>query len=194
MHVLDKRPRLVRDTQLTQQVAGVVVGHEARGSSADLRHAQNVHDEVGQLVGFLGNRLRAVEHLGVVSEKLYVVDLDHRRAGAGRHDDVLIGFEGLDEVTRDLGSLFAVAAVEADLPTACLILGERDIDAEVPQHLDGCHANLGEELVHEAGRTQSGLGPRRSSLRMSATASASCHGTQRSRRPSHAQLSVLRIS
>ena len=94
---------------------------------------------------------------------------------------MMVAREGLDEVARDIGRLRAVAAVEPNLPTAGLVLGECNVDAQVPEHFDGHHADFWKELVHEAGSAERSPDSGRPPLALSAATSMPCHMEKRSR-------------
>ena len=94
---------------------------------------------------------------------------------------MLIAFEGLDEVACDIGRLGAIATVEPDLPTAGLVLGERNVDAQVPEHFDGRHADFWKELIHEAGSAECDPDSGRPPLALSTATSMPCHKEKRSR-------------
>ena len=122
--VLDQRSWFLGYTKLTKEVARVMIGDEACGHATNVGDAEDVDDEVAELVGLFANGGGTLEHVWVVGEEFGVVDLDHRRARTGGCDDVVVGLKRLDEVACDISGFLTVAAVEADLPAAGLGFGE----------------------------------------------------------------------
>ena len=115
--------------------------------SAYVRDAKNLYQELGELIGAGAEGLGLFQHCGVVFEEVGVEDTDHGCAGAGRGHDVGVAVEDGDEAFGEVAGFGLEAGVEGGLAAAGLGLGEGELDALVPEHLDHGLADLGVELV-----------------------------------------------
>ena len=143
--------RLALDAHLAQPRAAVVVGHrpgERAGHAVELEHAGQ---ELRELVGARGERLRARLHRRVAGEQLLVVRADHAAARAGGRDEVVAALELADDLARDRDRVAAVAGVVGGLAAAGL--GGRHVDLGPAgfEQLDGCEPDRGPHQVDETG-------------------------------------------
>ena len=99
--------------------------------------------------------MRLGQRVGLVREKLGEVVRDHRRAGARGHHDVLGIAEDVQKVAGDLRGFVAVAAIEGGLAAAGLCFGKVDGVAEPFEHLGHGQADLGKDLIDDAGGKES---------------------------------------
>ena len=68
-------------------MAGHVIGDPALEARAHVFDAQHVDEEIRQLVGAPARSSRALLPDGIIVKQLRILQLDHRRAGAGGRDD-----------------------------------------------------------------------------------------------------------
>ncbi len=80
---------------------------------------------------------------------------DHGSAGAGGDDDVFGIAEDAEEVAGDAGGFGAIAAIEGGLAAAGLGFGEIDGVAEALEDGGDGEADLGEDLIDDAGGKES---------------------------------------
>ena len=147
----------VTDLGDTQRVARRVVGDGVGEVGAHVFQAENVGDELGQVVGVLGDELGLLGQLvvaHVLGDDLLLV-ARCTGAGAGGDDDgvplaVEHGLEGLDVVAGDLGCVFEVAGVGVHLSAAHLVFREDDFVAEALEQRDCRLGGLGEHDVCQA--------------------------------------------
>ena len=152
----------VADLGDTQRVAGRVVGDGVGEVGAHVLQAENVGDQLGQVVGVLGDALGLLGQLvvaHVLGDDLLLV-ARCTGAGAGGDDDgvplaVEHGLEGLDVVAGDLRGVFEVAGVCVHLSAADLVFGEDDLVAEAFEQGYCGLGSLGEHDVRQASGEES---------------------------------------
>ncbi len=142
-HLPEQLPGFVLESQFAQRVAGIVVSDFGRELRADVGDAEFVDEELGQLEG---GRWIDVEFGIEIAH--------HRRAGAGRADDGVIAGEDYPVTLCQWPCFVPVTCVEGGLAAAGLFRWIIDIDVQAAQHLDHGDADVGEELIHEAGDEQ----------------------------------------
>ena len=152
----------VADLGDTQRVAGRVVGDRVGEVGAHVLEAQNVGDELGEVVGVFSDALGLLREMlvaHVLGDNLLLV-ARCTGAGAGRDDDgvplaVEHGLESLDVVTGDLRGVFEVAGVCVHLSAADLVFREDDLVAEAFKQGHCGLGSLGEHDVCQAGGKES---------------------------------------
>ena len=153
---LEQPPRPVADAQAANRVAGRVEGHRVGEHGADVGDAEDVDEELGQLVDARDDGRDGV-HEGRVMRGLgerRVVLADHDRARWRRRDDRVVAREHVGEPPDQRHALRAVAGVEVHLAAARLALGEVDLVPEPAQHPHDRLADVREQDVVEAGDEQ----------------------------------------
>ena len=122
----------------------------------DVGHAQDIDQELRQLVGLRGHRGGPVLEVGraELARHAGVLVPDRADARAGRGHDRVVALERLDEGADDGHRLARVTGIDVHLPAAGL--GERrvDIDPGPAQHLDRREPDVGLERVDQTGREQ----------------------------------------
>ena len=155
---LEKTVGAVGDLGDPQRVAGGVVGDRVREVGAHVLGAQDIDEQLGEVVGVSGDLLDPLGQGRVAHVLGHEALLVAGGAGAGaRGDDdgvplaVEDGGEGVHVVARDLGGLLEVAGVGVHLAAADLSLREADLVAEALQDGDGCLRCLREHGVRKTG-------------------------------------------
>ena len=151
------------EAEAAQAVTGRVVCHRVRVVRADVRHAEDVHQELGQLVrlrhhGRQRRREALAAALGPSPLSHTRVQLaDHRPARAGRrHDRVVPALpENIGEMPGQRLCLVAIAGVVVRLPAAGLRHREIDLDAQPGQQFHHRAARVRIERVVDTGQEQS---------------------------------------
>ena len=152
LHLAQEAQRAVADLEQAQPVARRVVGHAVREVRADVLHAEDVDEQLAELVHARPDR-RDLAGQPVVLRQLgqaRVAVADHRGARSRRGDDRVVLAEHADEPARQRHGLQLVAGVRVHLPAAGLLLREDDL---VPEPLEQPHhglPRLREERVVEA--------------------------------------------
>ena len=113
----------------------------------DLQHG-------GQELAEFEGAVRDVLVRGVLVDEVVVVLADHRRATAGRADDVLVVPKGVEEQLRDRAGIVHAAGVRHRLAAAGLARGEVDRAAEPLQQFECGDPNLRIKLVDVTGDEQ----------------------------------------
>ena len=152
----------VADLGDTQRVAGRVVGDGVGEVGAHVLEAQNVGDELGEVVGVLSDALGLLREMlvaHVLGDDLLLV-ARCTGAGAGGDDDgvplaVEHGLEGPDVVADNLCGVFEVAGVGVHLSAADLVFREDDLVAEALEQGDRRLGGLGEHDVCQASGEES---------------------------------------
>ena len=124
---------------------------------ADIFQAQDIGDELGEIVGVRGNLLGALCELivaNVLSDEFLLVSGGTRARARRNHNCVPFavkdGFEGSNVVASDLGGIFEVAGVGMHLAAADLAFREDDFMAQSFKQRDCCLRGLGEHDVCQA--------------------------------------------
>ena len=116
-----------------------VEGDRVREVRADVGHAEDVDEELAQLVDLRRDRRDALRQarvdaaVGRQAGDERVIATDHRRARARRRDDGVIAGERVDEPLDERDARVLVARVEVHLAAAGLLGRELDVVAEPPQ-------------------------------------------------------------
>ena len=118
---------------------------------AQIGDAENVVDELGELVDAGRQSLRFRQEYGVVVEQLGVEDPDHARAGARWDHDAGLRAERREQPLRNGLGIAPEAGVEGGLPAAGLGRRKVHVRPQAPQHPDYALAHLRVELVDDAG-------------------------------------------
>ena len=123
-----------------------------RKGRTDVRHAEMLHEELGQLDDPGCDGAHLTREIGVVHllSKVGVKLSHHRHAGGRWRNDDLGSREDANEPTGKLGRVILVAGVEVQLTAAGLSVRKLDLVAEAFEHLHGRDARLGEQRVVEA--------------------------------------------
>ncbi|MBV6476119.1 MAG: hypothetical protein MOGDAGHF_01699 [Rhodocyclaceae bacterium] len=128
-----------------------MVGHRALEVAGHAVELEDVHQEVGQLVGAGGEPLDALERRRIVAEQLGVMGADHAAAGAGGGDDVVEALEFRQGLFRQGEGGGAVARVVGRLAAAGLRLRHLDGATAVLEQADGGKGDAGLHKIGETG-------------------------------------------
>ncbi len=109
-------------------------------------------------MGLGGQRLGARGQFRIVGQERGVVLADHRRAGARRHDQIVVWLEGCDHLGGEGPGIVLVAGIVGRL--AATALGARHLDraARRLQQLDRGEADAGPEHIDQTGHEQPNAG------------------------------------
>ena len=184
-HRAQQPGRAVTDAQDPQRMAGGMVGDAVREVCSHVGDAQDVHQELGQLVGSGRDLLdlppqRLVPRCG---SQAGVLVPHGRRTGTGWHHDRLAAGEGPDVSPHQRQGRARIAAVDVHLPAAGLPGRHSHRHAEPVQQPDHGAAHLGPPRVDQAGDEQadshaaSSDGPAVSRQPPGARADAACPGS-----------------
>ena len=147
------RVRSVADAEHPQAVAGRVVGHPVREVGADVGHAEDVDEELAQLVGprsGLGDGRHQRGIARAVGDDRVLVPC-RPGARARRRDDGVVPRERVDEGAHHRHCLVEVAGVDHRLTAARLRLREVDLDPQTAQQPHDGLPRVGEHGVVDAG-------------------------------------------
>ncbi|CAM3183116.1 hypothetical protein ACSL103130_12805 [Actinomyces slackii] len=140
-------------------VAGGVVGDRVGEVGAHILQAQDVGQQLGEVIGVGGDLLDPRRQGGVphmLGHQLLLVAGRPRARARGDDDGVPLPVEhrgeGLDMVAGDAGRMREVAGVGVHLPAADLARWEEDLMAQPLQDGDGGLRRLREHGVRQAGR------------------------------------------
>ena len=134
-----------------------MVSDGVREVCAHIFQTEDISDELGEIVGVLGDFLGALCELciaNVFGNELLLVAGSTRAGAGGNHNCVPLSvenwFESLDVVARDLCGVFKVAGVCMHLTAADLAFWEDDFMAEALQQRHCRLGGLGEHDVCQA--------------------------------------------
>ena len=99
-----------------------------------------------------------LQHVRLVLEQVQVKNAHHGRARTGRDHDIFAFAEALQHPPGQLAGAFGVTGIVQRLAAAGLVRRESNFHAQPAQHPNHTHADLGIELVDDAGYKQVGLG------------------------------------
>lgn len=135
------------------EVAGVVVGDGALVGEGELGEIdlQDLVEEFDELEGPGDELFHAGAPDGIVVQEFVVLLADHRAAAAAGGDDVFVRLEEGDHPLGQVAGFGVEAVVEEGLAAAGLGVGEGDRAAEAFEDLGHGNADLGVELVGQAG-------------------------------------------
>src|SRR5579864_5113421 len=126
-------------------MTAIVVGNDALEARAHVVYVGDLEDEPGKFP----NAPRDVAYLGqqffVTLKEFLVVMLEHSRAGARRHNDVLRVAEDVQKMPGNLTRLPGISAVERRLSAAGLSFLKIDLETEALEHLSHRDADLREK-------------------------------------------------
>src|SRR3989442_3087755 len=135
----------------------VVVGDAPADGRPEPASAEHLDEELRELVGPTREAERVLLQRWILHEARVVV-LDHPRARARWHDDVVGVAKERHRSGRDRPRLGVIAGVEEGQPAAGLTRRELDGRAEAPEEPDDTHAHLRKEDVAQAGHHQRDAG------------------------------------
>ena len=134
---LQQLPRLLLDPKFAQPRATVVIGDGAarvpRGQPFD---AHDVGQEADQLVSPRSHRIGARPQIWIVIEQMRQVVLQHAAARPGRHHDIIIATERIQDALGQIARGSAIAGIVRRLPAAGLRARHLDLAAGLFQQSD----------------------------------------------------------
>lgn len=148
--------RAVTDPQHPQRMTGRVVGDAMREGRPDIGDAEDIDQELGELVYDRGEHVDVGLQLRIsCAHRDVPVLVTHRAdAGGGRRYDRVEPVEGCDEVAYRRYRLLCIAGIDEHLPAAGLLDREFDVASESPQQSHNSFRRLREQHVVEAGGQQ----------------------------------------
>ena len=138
-------------------MAGWVKGDRVREPRPDIDHAQDVDEELAELVDMRADggdslRERRVDARRRIERRHdRVISANHRGTRARRGDDGIEPREDVGEPTDQRDASILVAGVEMELAAAGLLGRELDVVAEPAEQADNGLADLGKQRVVVAG-------------------------------------------
>ncbi len=154
LHFRQQLSRAGFNAQLAEGVATVVISDDAVKSRADIFDARDFQQEARKLPDARLQRMDLGEELGIVLEDVREVMRDHRRAGA-RGTMMYSESRKTSRKCRAIVARFVrIAGVERRLAAAGLGFGKVDLVAQALQHLRDGDADLGKNLIDDAGDKQ----------------------------------------
>jgi hypothetical protein len=135
-------------------MTAIVIGDDAFEARTDVLYVGDLENESRKLPNAPGDVAYPGLHLFVMPEQVLVVMLNHSRAGAGGHNDVLRAAETIQKMPGNLARFIWKSAIERGLSAARLGSRKIDLETETFEHLSHRDADLREELVDDASDEQ----------------------------------------
>jgi 3-deoxy-D-manno-oct-2-ulosonic acid (Kdo) hydroxylase len=154
LYLRQQSARACFDAQLAEGVTTVVIRDDAMEPRAHIVDARNFQQESRKLPDSRLQRMNFGKDLGIVLEDVREVMRNHRRAGARRHDDVFGIAEDIQEVPRDGARFVRIAGIKRRLAATSLGRGKVNLVSQALQHLRDGDADLGKNLIDDAGDKQ----------------------------------------